>query len=326
VLQWEDFKQHNAIRLLQRYRRRIPSFNDDIQGTAAVVLGGVLAAMRLLGQRISAQRFVILGAGAAGIGIANLLRRAMARDGLRGDALDAAVAMLDSNGLLFEGRQPLHEDKRGFAMRPRDVAAFTPGTTGPTARFDLEEVINVVRPTVLIGCCATGGSFSEAAVRTMAEHTHRPIIFPLSNPTANTEAVPADLIRWTDGRALVATGSPFEPAEHRGVRRTIGQANNVFVFPGIGLGLIVAEATEVTDGMLLAAADTVAAAVSDDRLDEGALYPPASALRGVSERIAVAIVREACRADIGRRFADDEIVPAVRAAMWFPRYRPSIPD
>ncbi len=321
VLQWEDFKQHNAIRLLDRYRDRITSFNDDIQGTAAVVLGGVLAMLRSLRRPLSGQRFVFLGTGAAGLGIARLIRQALIRDGLRGDALHRAIAMLDSNGLVFEGRDSLDEDKRELAMRACDAAAFAHGQPAPpAARYDLEEVVRVVRPTVLIGCCGIGGTFTEAAIRQMARDTERPIVLPMSNPTVNTEALPADVLSWTDGRAIVATGSPFAPVVHDGTVHPIGQANNAFVFPGVGLGLIVAEATRVTDGMLLAAADALANAVTDDRLEAGAMYPPVSALRQVSEVIAGAVVREARDAGIGRPLADDEIGPAVRAAMWFPEY------
>ena len=317
VLQWEDFKQHNAIRILDRYRHRITSFNDDIQGTSAVALAGVLAALRRSGERLPDQRFVFLGSGAAGIGIARLVRRAMRREGAPEGRVRAAVAMLDSHGLVYEGRAPLDDDKREVALGPAELAAygFDPGSA-----YDLEAVVARVRPTVLIGTSGTPGTFTERAVREMARHAATPVVMPLSNPTANTEAAPADVLAWTEGRALVATGSPFDPVTAHGRERLIGQANNAFVFPGIGLGAIVAEAREITDEMLLAAGDTLAEMVPADRLEAGSLYPSQSELRSVSRAIAVQVVRTARDLGLGRGFSDDAVGRAVDEAMWFPRY------
>jgi malic enzyme len=324
VLQWEDLKQHNAIRILDRYRHRITSFNDDIQGTSSVALGGILAALRGSGRSLSDQRVVFLGAGAAGIGIARLVRRAMQREGTPPDVIRRAIVMLDSRGLVFEGRPTLDEDKREFALGPDEMASFGFGI-GPEAEYRLESVIAGVRPTVLIGTTATPGTFTQAAVREMARHADVPIIMPMSNPTASSEAAPIDLLRWTDGRALVATGSPFEPVEHGGRRHLIGQANNAFVFPGIGLGAIVAEAREVTDEMFLAAADALADAVPDDSLAEGVLYPSQSALRSVSRQIAMAVARTARDEAVGRSLTGEQIEAAVDAAMWYPKYVPYRP-
>ena len=317
VIQWEDFKQHNAIRLLDRYRHRICSFNDDIQGTGATAVGGILAALRHLGTPFSEQRVVLLGAGAAGLGIARLLRTAMAREGMDHDALGRAIIMLDSHGLLYEGRDPLDADKLEFAA---SAATFASHGLDPERDLDLEAVIRLVRPTILIGTSGTPGSFSEAAIREMGSHARTPIILALSNPTAKCEAIPADLIAWTDGRALVASGSPFAPVVHEGRTHVIGQANNVFVFPGVGLGAILCEAREITDELFLVAADALASLVTPERFATGALYPPVSGLRQVSREIAVGVVRAARDAGVGRAIPDELIGPAVEAGMWWPEY------
>ena len=317
LLQWEDFKQHNAIRLLDRYRHRICSFNDDIQGTGAVAVGGILAALGRLGTSLAEQRVVLLGAGGAGLGIARLVRAAMAREGMTPAAIRRAIVILDSHGLLYEGRPGLEADKAEFAL-PAEVLAGH--GLDPLRDTGLEAVVRAVRPTILIGTSGAAGSFSEPAIREMAAHVPRPIILPLSNPTANSEAVPADLFAWTDGRALVAAGSPFAPVVHGGREHVIGQANNVFVFPGIGLGAILSEAREISDEMFLVAADTLASLVTPERFASGALYPPVSDLRRVSRRIAIAIVRVARDAGIGRSVPDELVEPAVDAGMWWPDY------
>ncbi|MGZ4130477.1 MAG: NAD-dependent malic enzyme, partial [Actinomycetota bacterium] len=270
ILQWEDFKQHNAIRLLDRYRHRVTSFNDDIQGTSAVVLAGIFTALRHLNEPMGAQRFVFLGAGAAGIGIARLVRAQMKREGVPETDIRRAIVMLDSNGLTFEGRTPLDDDKREFALDAELMAHF--GFTG-AERYSLETVIRHVRPTMLLGTSGTPGTFTEGAIREMGRHVKTPIVFPMSNPTSKTEAQPADILEWTEGRAIIATGSPFEPVPVDGKPRLIGQANNAFCFPGIGLGAIVAEAREVTDTFFLAAAEACADSVPAETLEAGSLYP-----------------------------------------------------
>jgi malic enzyme len=322
VLQWEDFKQHNAIRLLDRYRHRITSFNDDIQGTAAVVLAGIFAALRMLGEPMSAQRFVFLGAGAAGIGIARLVRAQMKLEGASEEDIRRAIVMLDSNGLTFIGRDPLDDDKVEFALTPESMVHF--GFAG-SERYSLETVIRHARPTMLIGTSGTPGSFTEGAIREMGKHVKTPIVFPLSNPTSKTEAAPADIIAWTEGRAIVATGSPFDPVTYEGRTTLIGQANNAFCFPGIGLGAIMSEAREITDAMFLAAAEACADTVSPDRLEQGSLYPNQSELRVVSRRIAEAVVAVARDGGIGRAIADDDIPGAVDSMMWYPDYVPYRP-
>jgi malic enzyme len=317
VLQWEDFKQHNAIRLLDRYRHRITSFNDDIQGTAAVVMGGILSALRILDEPLSHQRLVFLGAGAAGIGIARLVRAAMVREGADEATIRRAIVQLDSRGLTYVGREPLDEDKLEFALGPQEMAAygFEPGHD-----FDLEVVIGAVRPTFLIGTSGTPGTFTEGAIRQMAGHARTPVILPLSNPTSKTEAQPEDICEWTRGRAIIATGSPFPPVQRGERTHVIGQANNAFVFPGIGLGAVVSEAREVTDEMFLAAGDAMAAMVTQERLDEGSLYPSQSELRAVSREVAIAVARCARDGGVGRHLSDEDLERAVDAMIWEPAY------
>jgi malic enzyme len=316
LLQWEDFKQHNAMRLLDRYRHRVASFNDDIQGTAAVVVAGLLAALRPGRRRLADQRLVMVGAGAAGIGIARLAGQVMRAEG--GSSHDPPVlAMLDSRGLIFDGREGVDEDKRPFALSRDELSRFG---FEPAGRYDLETVVNRIEPTALIGTTGVAGTFTEAAIREMAAHAPHPIVMPLSNPTANCEATPAEVLAWTDGRALVATGSPFDPVPVHGRRRIIGQANNVFVFPGVGLGVIVSRARAVTDRMFMVAATTLGGLISADRIASGALYPPIAELRSVSRAIAIEVAGEACSSGVGS--LDGSIEAAVDAAMWTPAYRP----
>lgn len=321
VLQWEDFKQHNALRLLDRYRRRLPSFNDDVQGTAGVALAGILAGIRLAGEHISAQRFVFLGAGAAGLGIGHLVRELMRREGLKEEDVRASVVTLDSRGLLYEGRDGLDGEKQKAALGANEMRHYG-FETGKN--YNLEEVIAAVRPTVLVGTSGTPGAFTEASLREMARHAKTPLIFPLSNPTSSSEAVAADVIRWTDGRALVATGSPFAPVIHDGRERVIGQANNVFIFPGVGLASILSGAREITDDMFMTAALALAESVTPERLARGSLYPSVADLRSITRIIASRVLAEARGvAAEGEAFA--AILREVDAAMWFPAYVPYRP-
>ena len=314
-LQWEDFKKQNAFNLLDRYRQVLPSFNDDIQGTGACVLAGLLAAARITGTPLGQQRVVILGAGAAGIGIARQLRDALERGGVQGDDLVRAVALVDVAGLLAWNGQRIDDYQAAFAW-PGPLAA----ASGLAGRHDLEAVIRALRPTVLVGACGQAGAFTPAAVRAMAESAARPVIMPLSNPTSQCEATPADLMAWTDGRALVATGSPFAPVTVGGRTMRIGQGNNAFIFPGMGLGVLVGEARAVSDGMCRAAAECLADQVSREDLDAGVLFPPIRDLRQVAARVAAAVVREARDAGLGRAIPDDVVPDVVAAAQWEPRY------
>jgi len=321
LLQWEDFKKQNAFDLLDRYRRVVPSFNDDIQGTGACVLAGVLAAERVTGRTLAQERVLVLGAGAAGVGIARVLRDAFVRAGLGGAALARALAIVEIGGLLVQDGQPLDVFQRPFAW-PVELAA----AAGVKPGDDLETIVRALRPTALIGVCGQGRAFSKPVVQTLAESAERPLVLPLSNPTNQCEAAPADVVQWSAGRALIATGSPFEPVTYGGRTWRVGQSNNAFIFPGVGLGALVAEAREVTDGMCLAAAECLAGLVDDADLAAGSLYPPIRDLRRVSARIAEAVVRTARDEGVGRTLDDATIPDAVAAARWEPHYEPlSIP-
>ena len=324
ILQWEDFKQHIAIRILDRYRDVLPSFNDDIQGTASVVLAGILAGLRHVGEPLRGRRFVFFGAGAAATGIARLVRAALVEAGADADEIRRSLILLDSKGLLGLERPGLDDDKREFALNAAELASL-----GLAAGADLLRVVQAVRPAILIGTTATPSTFTEPIVRAMAETCPHPIILPLSNPTSRCEATPAQVLAWTDGHALVATGSPFDPVVVDGTTRQIGQANNAFIFPGVGLAAIIAGARTVSDAQFLVAARTLAARVSDERLAEGALYPSIGDLRAVSREIAVAVLcsfgtlngAPLPAGDEGR--ADAEA--AVDQAMWWPEYLPYEP-
>jgi malic enzyme len=318
VLQWEDFKQHNAIRLLDRYRHRLTCFNDDIQGTAAVVTAGILAALRVRGEPMSRQRIAFLGSGAAGIGIGRLTEAIMGTEGATAAEIRRGVVMLDSQGLVFEGRDDVTDDKLPFAFPAAELARLG---FEPARRYDLETVVRLVAPTILIGTSGRAGAFTETAIREMAARTPVPVVFPLSNPTANSDATPADVLRWSEGRALVATGSPFEPVQVGSRTQLVGQANNVFIFPGVGLAAIAARATEVTDRMFLVAATTLAGLVSAERLASGALYPQIADLREISRTIAVAVAREARDSGASLLPPEADIEAAVDAARWVPGYR-----
>jgi malic enzyme len=319
VIQWEDFKHYNALRILDRYRDRVPSFNDDVQGTAAVVVAGLLTALRHLGQRLADQRILLVGAGAAGIGISRLLRTAMIDGGLPDPTGAGALVLVDSRGVVHGGRADLDATKASLAT-PSEAAA----TLGlpMEERVPLASVVERLRPTAIVGTTGIPDTFSEDALRAMAAGCPRPIVLPLSNPTALAEATPADILRWTDGRAIVATGSPFAPVVHDGRRREIGQANNVYVFPGIGLGAIASGASRITDAMVLAAARTLAAQVTDARLGDGALYPPIANLRAVSREVAVAVAGEAIRSGQAPPMEDGDLRSEIESAMWWPAYVP----
>jgi malic enzyme len=321
VLQWEDFKQHNALRILARYRHRLPSFNDDVQGTGGVVLGGLLAARRAAGG-LAGDRFLFLGAGAAAIGIAGLIRKQLSVDCPSAADAPPTIALMDHIGLVHLGRTNLADDQLPFAVDP---TWFTDAGLSAEDLNDPEAVARGLQASVLIGTTGCPGLFSEGLVREVARHAETPIILPLSNPGDKAEAKPADIFEWTDGRALVATGSPNPDVLLPAGRRIIGQANNVFIFPGVGLGAIVAEAREITDEAFLVAAREFAAMVSLDRLAAGAMYPPIRDLRRIARTIAIAVVRQLRDSGYGRQYRDEEIEPAVDGAMWWPEYLPFVP-
>ncbi len=319
ILQWEDFKQHNAIRILDRYREALPSFNDDIQGTAAVVLSGILAGLGYLERPLASERFVFLGAGAASIGITRLVHTALREEGVDETTIRRSTVLFDTKGLVYASRPGIEDDKAAVALLDDDLTALglAPGAS-PV------DVVRALRAGTLIGTTQTPGAFTEELLRTLAEGCPAPLVFPLSNPTSKTEATPEQVAEWTDGRAMCATGSPFPPVQRGGRTCVVGQANNSFIFPGIGLGAIVAGARIVRDEDFLVAARTLAEMVAPDRLACGALYPPVSELRTVSRAIAIAVVREIGAVDGAPLPAGEGgaavAAAAVDAAIWWPDY------
>ena len=315
LLHWEDFGAGNARRILDRYADRCCTFNDDMQGTAAVVFAAILAAIRASGTSLRDQRVVILGAGTAGMGIADMVRDAMVREGLSPEDATRCFWAVDRKGLLTDDRAASLRDYQVPYARP---AAEVSGWAGPSGVIGLAEVVANARPTVLIGTSTQAGAFSEQIVRTMAGQVERPIILPLSNPTSRCEAHPMDLIRWTDGRALVATGSPFPAVDHDGRRYVVAQANNALVFPGLGLGVAVSRARRISDQMLGAAADAVAE-LSDATRPGSALLPPVDDLRLVSAAVGIAVAEAAAAEGLAEVELHDP-VQQVHEAMWRPEY------
>ena len=318
LLQWEDFSKHNAARLLARYRDRLCTFNDDIQGTGAVTLAGILAAAAATGRTVRDQRIVILGAGSAAIGISDQLVAAMVSEGASVAAARSAIWLVDSEGLVHDRRANLGPWKSPYAQPHERVASWAFATD----RACLADVVHHVRPTVLIGTSAQPGAFTEAIVRDMAEASPHPIILPLSNPTSKSEAAPADLLAWTRGRALVATGSPFADVEYDGRSVRIGQCNNAFIFPGVGLGILAAGARRVTDAMFVAAARALSLR-SPARAEKGEpLYPPMEDVRAVARDVAVAVAQEAQRSGVAAPMTPQDLDARLSGLMWQPDYVP----
>lgn len=317
LLQWEDFKKANAFRLLERYAGRLPSFNDDIQGTSAVTLAGILSGLRLTGQKLRDQRFLFVGAGAAGVGIGKLVHTAMRAEGLTAADARLRQVFIDSRGLVQKGQPDLDQHKQEVALSTEELAGM--GLKAPLPG-DLASIIGAVKPTVLIGTSGQPGDFTPTAIRMMAKHCERPLIFPLSNPTTKAECTPAEAYENSDGRALVATGSPFEPVTYHGRKYAIGQCNNVFIFPGVGLGALISEASRVTDSMFLAAAYSLAEFTASGVAEHGALYPRLAELRRVSRRIAFKVAQCARDEGIGRTLADAELEAAMEDFCWQPDY------
>jgi malic enzyme len=319
ILQWEDFKQHNAIRILDRYRDTLPSFNDDIQGTASVVLAGILAGLGHLGRPVADEHFVFLGTGAASIGITRLVHVALGDAGASPLEVRRSTLHFDTKGLVWKGRPGLEDDKAAIAVDADDLAAL--GLAPDATPVD---AVRAIRAGTLIGTTQTPGAFTEPLLRELAAGCPTPLVFPLSNPTSKCEATPEQVLEWTDGRAMCATGSPFPPVQRGSRTCLVGQANNSFIFPGVGLGAIVAGARIIRDADFLIAARTLAGLVGPERLACGALYPPIADLRSVSREIAIAVVREIGTVD-GQPLptgteGDELAVTAVDAAIWWPDY------
>ena len=322
MLHWEDIGLSNARRLLDRYKDRLLTFNDDIQGTGAVNLAAALAAVRATGTQLHDHRVVIFGAGTAGTGIADQLRTEMLSEGASADEAQTRFWALDRAGLITSDQPGLSDAQARCAREPSEVSDWL--RDAELGGIDLAEVVSRVHPTILIGTSTRSGAFTEAIVREMAAHTERPVILPMSNPTELSEATPADLIAWTSGRALVATGSPFGPVDHDGVRYVIGQANNALVFPGIGLGVLASHASRVTDSMLAAAAYAVANLTDTGTLG-APLLPPVETLRDTSLAVAVAVAQAAWRDGVAQTVLDTDLGEGIRALMWHPVYRPIRP-
>jgi malate dehydrogenase (oxaloacetate-decarboxylating) len=319
LLHWEDIGIGNARRLLDRYRHRLLTFNDDIQGTGAVNLAAVLAAIGATGTRLSDQRVMIFGSGTAGTGIADQLLAAMTGEGMSAAQASARFWLLDRAGLITSEMPGLSDAQRCYARDPAEVSGWH--RDAELGGIGLAEAVRRVHPTILIGTSARPGAFTEGIVREMARHVERPMILPMSNPTELAEAVPADIIRWTEGRGLVAAGSPFDPVTYNKITYVIAQANNALIFPGLGLGVIAARTTRVTDHMLAAAARAVSDLV--DTSARGApLLPQVEELRETSLAVAVAVVRAACADGVATARIDGDLQESVRALMWDPVYRP----
>jgi malate dehydrogenase (oxaloacetate-decarboxylating) len=321
-LQWEDFATPHARPILERYQDELLTFNDDIQGTAAVALGAVLGAVGVSGQRLRDQQIVFLGAGSAAVGVADYLRAALVQDGLSEPEARGRFWLVDKDGLLHTGRTDLTAEQRVYAQ-PGERVANWPRTFHGT--IGLADVIGQVEATILIGLSTVGGAFIEPIVREMARKVARPVIFPLSNPTARSEASPEDLIRWTAGRALVATGSPYPPVQHDGLMIPIAQCNNVFIFPAVGLGVVASRARRVTDGMMLAAARALGEQSPARKDPNGSLLPALRDVRGVARVIAAAVGLEAQRAGLAPATSPEQLRDRVAAAQWTPEYPRTVP-
>jgi malate dehydrogenase (oxaloacetate-decarboxylating) len=316
-LQWEDFATPHARPILDRYRDQLLTYNDDIQGTAGVTLGAVLGAVSVTGKQLRDQELVFLGAGSAAVGVADFLRMALVQDGLSEAEARGRFWLVDRNGLLHTGRTDLTPEQRVYAQPTERVANWPRTSHGAVG---LADVIGQTKATILIGLSTVGAAFTEPIVRAMAGKVERPIIFPLSNPTSRSEASAADLLHWTDGRALVATGSPYAPVPYKGRSIPIAQCNNVFIFPAVGLGVVAAGARRVTDGMILAAARALGEQSPARRDPTGSLLPALRDIRGAARTIATAVGLEAQRAGVAPKTRPEELRDRVAASQWMPEY------
>jgi len=319
LLHWEDFAIGNANRLLAHYRDSLCTFNDDIQGTAAIAVGTLLCAINVTGVPLTEQRVAVLGAGSAGTGICALLLRAMIEAGLSEQRARECFYLVDRPGLLLAGINGLAPFQAPFAQDPARVAGWKLKTPG---RIDLQDVVANAHPTVLIGTSGQAHAFTEPVGRAMAKSVERPVIFPLSNPTERSEATPADLDAWTEGRAVIATGSPFPPLRRGGKQFRIDQNNNAYVYPGIGLGAIAVCARRISDGMFLAAANTIAAQSPTRRDPDANLLPPLIEIRKLSFQVALAVALQAQKEGCADALSEEQTAAAIKAKMWEPVYAP----
>ncbi|HUA80229.1 MAG TPA: NAD-dependent malic enzyme [Dyella sp.] len=319
LLQWEDFAGANASRLLQKYRDRLCTFNDDIQGTAAIAAGTLLAAINVTGIPLQQQRIAVLGAGSAGCGISSLLLRAMVDAGLSEEQARQAFFLVDRNGLLVDGMEGITLAQLPFVQSRDAVKAWHDVGSG---HIGLLDVMRNAKPTVLIGVSGQAGAFTEDVVRAMAQNVQRPVIFPLSNPTSRSEATPQQLVEWTDGRALIGTGSPFASVPWQGRTVHVDQTNNSYVFPGVGLGVLAVGAKRVTDAMFMAAAKAVAAMSPTLQDKTASLLPPVDQLREVSMAVAKAVALRAQADGVAEACDEAEVDKRIKAVVWEPTYLP----
>lgn len=319
LVQWEDFANATAFEVLQRYRSRLPSFDDDIQGTAAVVEAGLRTALDRAGRRLEDERIVFFGAGASGAGCAMQLRRALAAAGLSAAEINLRVLCVDSKGLILQDRAGLGGHKADIAADPRVAAGWTSSLGGA---FSLSDVVTGFAPTILIGVSGQAGSFTEPIIRAMHSRVERPIVFTLSNPTNRVEARPEQLVRWTNGAALIGTGSPFAPVEHAGVTHYIGQCNNAFVFPGIGLAAMVTNARTLPDEAFAAAARALCQATGPNAAPGASIFPTVASLRSVSRQVALGVARALIDCGAAPHIDSAEIESRLAAAAWEPAYLP----
>jgi malate dehydrogenase (oxaloacetate-decarboxylating) len=321
VIQWEDLSKEVAFKVLERYRHEVPSFNDDIQGTGAVALAGLISACRLKGESLADQKVVVFGAGAGGIGVAWAIVEGLIREGLSRAEAHGRVFVLDSKGLLVEGRA-MDPQKQAFAQSEARISSWRVASPVPT----LLEVIQNEAATALVGLSGQTGAFNQPIVSTLCQNTVRPVIFALSNPTSVCEALPEDVVKWCDGRAIVATGSPFPDVHYKGSIYSIGQGNNAFIFPGLGFAAILSECREITDNMVLEAAYALADYTAAKHLDTGRVYPRVRELQEVTVRVAVRVIRRALTDGVAHKANLDgcDLDAYVRSRFWKPRYLPFV--
>jgi len=319
LLQWEDFAGENAIRILDRYRDRLCTFNDDIQGTAAVTTATLLAAVRATGVELKDQRIAMFGSGSAGVGIIQLLVAAMREQGLTEAEARQRIYAFNRHGLMVEGDPELRASQKPLARRKEDVQGWKVSGSGPISLLDTVKNAGI---TVLVGTSAQAGAFTEDIVRAMAANAERPVILPLSNPTSKSEATPEDLLRWTGGKALIGTGSPFPPVEIAGRHVRISQTNNSYIFPGLALGILVSRAKRVTDGMIMAAAKKLASLSPALREKEGTLLPPIGDSREVGLAVAQAVGEAAMAEGVSPLACGEMLGQQLREYVWEPLYRP----
>ncbi len=318
LLQWEDFASVDAERILDKYRDDLCTFNDDIQGTAAVTTGTILAAIEAAGGKLTDQNIVMLGAGSAGVGICLQLKQAMLQSGLNEDEAKARFYVIDRDGLLHSGRNDLDELHQRLAQSPENLQGWDCDVSGAISFAD---VVRNAKPGVLVGATGQTGAFTEEIIREMASHEEHPVIFPLSNPTSRAEATPEDLLKWTDGKAVIATGSPFDPVEYNGVTHVIAQCNNSYIFPAMGLGIRASRARRVTDSMFMAAAFALKEASPALKDPTASLLPSLTIIRDVGRSIARAVAQAAIEAEVADSLTAEEIDQRIEETMWKPEYK-----